>query len=265
MTPINATVKSGFAVDRRLHRGVPLFVGVLLLALAACNGTAVVTLTSTPSTDTFLAYRVNLVSVQLQTGKGKATASALPSSTTVDLARLTNLADVVGAAGVAQGNFSQVAVTLDYSSAQIIYDDGTPDGMVLTPIGPSGQAVHQVTMTLYLDPSNQLSIVRKGSGHLSLEFNLAASNVVNLTQKTVTVTPLMAASAAAIDSKVVRVRGVLGGVSTSNTDFGTAIQPFDFATAGAGALEVVPSNVTTYEINGKPSTGSAGLAALAEL
>jgi hypothetical protein len=238
---------------------------VLLLALAACNGTAVVTLTSTPSTDTFLAYRVNLVSVQLQTKSGRNSANALPSSTTVDLARLTNLADMVGAVGVAQGNFSQVAVTLDYSSAQIIYDDGTPDGVVLTPLGPSGQAVHQVTMTLYLDPSNQLSILRKGSGHLSLEFNLAASNVVNLTQKTVTVTPLMAASAAEIDTKVVRVRGVLGGVSTSNTDFGTAIQPFDFATAGAGALEVVPSNVTTYEINGKPSTGSAGLAALAEL
>jgi hypothetical protein len=225
----------------------------------------VVTLTSTPSTDTFLAYRVNLVSVQLQTGSGKTTANALPSGTTVDLARLTNLADMVGAVGIAQGNFSEVAVTLDYSSAQIIYDDGTPDGVVLTPIGPSGQGVHQVTMTLHLDPSNQLSIVRKGSAHLSLEFNLAASNVVNLTQKTVTVTPLMAASAAEIDSKVVRIRGVLGGVSTSDTSFSSTIQPFDFATAGSGSLGIIPSNVTTYEINGKPSTGTAGLAALAEL
>src|SRR3984957_7523483 len=143
--------------------------GLLLGVLAACNGTAVVTLTSTPSTDTFLAYRVNLVSVQLQTGSGKTSAGALPSGTTVDLARLTNLADMVGAVGIAQGNFSQVAVTLDYSSAQIIYDDGTPDGVPLTPVGPSGQAVHQVTMTLYLDPSNQLSIVSKGSAHLSLE------------------------------------------------------------------------------------------------
>ncbi len=267
MTTINATVKTsiGFAADRRARRCAPLFMGVLLLALAACNGTAVVTLTSTPSTDTFLAYRVNLVSVQLQTSSGKTTAGALPSSTTVDLARLTNLADVVGTVGIASGNFSQVAVTLDYSSAQIVYDDGTPDGVPLTPIGPSGQAVHQVTMTLYLDPSNQLSILRKGSGRLSLEFNLAASNVVNLTQKTVTVTPLMAASAAAIDSKVVRVRGVLGGVSTSNTDFSSGIQPFDFATAGSGSLEILPSNVTTYEIDGKPSTGTAGLADLAAL
>ena len=56
-------------------------------ALAACNGTAVVTLTSTASTDTFLAYRVGLTSIQLQTSSGKTVAKALPSSTTVDLAR----------------------------------------------------------------------------------------------------------------------------------------------------------------------------------
>src|SRR5271168_89722 len=124
MTPVNATVKMkvGSVVKARARRLVPLFFGVLVLGLAACNGTAVVTLTSTPSTDTFLAYRVNLVSVQLQTSNGRTNAAALPSSTTVDLARLANLADVVGAVGIAQGNFSQVAVTLDYSSAQIIYD-----------------------------------------------------------------------------------------------------------------------------------------------
>jgi hypothetical protein len=254
-----------FAAGSRSRRCTPLFFGLLLAALAGCNGTAVVTLTSTPSTDTFLAYRVNLVSVQVQTSKGRNNAAVLPSSTTVDLARLTNLADVVGAVGIAQGNFSQVAVTLDYSSAQIIYDDGTPEGVALTPVGPSGQPRGQVTMTLYLDPSNQLSIIRKGSARLSLEFNLAASNVVDLTQKTVTVTPLMAASAAAIDSKTVRVRGTLGGVSTSNTDFDSGIEPFDFSTAGSGSLEIVPSNATTYEINGKPSTGTAGLTDLAAL
>jgi hypothetical protein len=265
MTIKTSATSLGFAADRRARLCAPLFIGVLLLALAACNGTAVVTLTSTPSTDTFLAYRVKLVSVQLQTGSGRTSAGLLPSSTTVDLARLTNLADMVGAVGVSEGNFSQVSVTLDYSSAQIIYDDGTPDGVALTPLGPNGQSLGQVTRLLYIDPSNQLTILRKGSGRLSLDFNLAASNVVNLTQKTVTVTPLMAASAAAIDSKAVRIRGPLGAVSTSNTNFDSGIQPFDFGTAGSGSLEIVPSNVTTYEINGKPSTGTAGLADLAAL
>ena len=167
--------------------------GVLLLAaLAACNGSAVVTLTATPSTDTFLAYRVGLVSIQLQTSNGRTSGGALPKGTTVDLARLTNLSEVVGETSLPQGNYSQALVTLDYSSAQIIYDNGTVDGLALSPVNASGQAMGQVTLLLYLDPTDHLGIVRGSSGRLSLGFNLAASNVVNVANGTVTVMPLIA-------------------------------------------------------------------------
>jgi hypothetical protein len=262
-----ATVKSrvGRAADQRRSGFIASLGLVLLAALAGCNGTAVVTLTSTPSTDTFLAYRVGLVSIQVETGSGGKASSVLPNATTVDLARLTNLAEVVGAAGVTTGSFSRVTVTLDYSSAQIIYDNGTPDGIALTPLGANGQGLSQVTMTLYLDPSNQLGITRGSAGRLSLDFNLGASNVVDLSAKTVTVTPLIAASAQPIDSKVVRIRGPLGGASTSNTVFSTGVQPFDFGIAGAGSLQIAPSDDTTYEINGKPATGSTGFTALSGL
>jgi hypothetical protein len=54
---------------------------VALLVLAACNGTAVVTLTATASTDTFLAYRVGLVSVELQTSNGTTTTSTTTNVT----------------------------------------------------------------------------------------------------------------------------------------------------------------------------------------
>ncbi len=125
----------------------------LFLVLAACNRTAVVTLTSTPSTDTFLAYRVGLVSIQLQTSSGRTAAQALPSSTMVDLAQLVNLSEVVGATS-AGGNFTQAVVTLDYSSADIVYDDGTVDGIALKPLGTNGEALGQVTLILDLHPSN---------------------------------------------------------------------------------------------------------------
>jgi hypothetical protein len=234
----------------------------MLAALAACNGTAVVTLTATASPDTFLAYRVGLVSVQIQTGSGRTVAKILPSSTTVDLVQLVNLSEVLGAQSVAAGTFKKAIVTLDYSAAQIVYDNGTADGLALTPLGPDGSAVGQVTLTLDLDPSNEFIVTRKSSTRLSLAFNLAASNIVNASQKTVTVMPLMAASAVALDSKLVRIRGPLESVSTANTVFSAGIQPFDFAASGAGSLAITPSNVTTYEINGTPSTGSAGLTQL---
>ena len=77
--------------------------------------------------------------------------------------------------------------------------------------------------------------------------------------------PLIAASTQPLDSKVVRIRGPLGSVNSSNTGFTSGIVPFDFGNAGAGSLGVSAQSVTTFEINGTPSTGSAGMTAMAAL
>ena len=130
--------------------------------LAACNGTAVVTMTSTASQDTFLAYRVGLVSVQLQSSSGKSGLKILPAGTTVDFAALTNLSEVLGAAAATKGSYQSVLVTLDYTSAQIVYDDGSLDGVALTPVGTNGRAVGQIQLTVKLDPNYAFSISSKG-------------------------------------------------------------------------------------------------------
>jgi hypothetical protein len=275
--PENRVVRP-LARGRRIHRWLAAALGGLLLgALAACNGTAVVTLTSTPSTDTFLAYRVGLVSVQLRTSSGGTSVNLLPAGTTVDLAKLVNLSEVIGSSSAKTGTFKEAVVTLDYSSAQIIYDNGTTQGVQLTPLGAGGQALGRVSLTLLLDPSNQMSVAAKSSTRLSLNFNLAASNVVNLTAKTVSVMPMMAASSLPIDAKTVRVRGPLGSVSgaTSNGTYSAStassgwysagIMPFDFNTSEGGSLGITPTTGAIYEINGTPSSGSTGLTQLASL
>ena len=253
-----------------------------LMALAACNGTAVVTMTSTASTDNFLAYRVGLVSVQLQSSGSGSGLTVLPASTTVDFATLTNLSEVLGATPISKGNYTSAVITLDYSAAQIVYDNGSVDGITLTPVGANGQPVGQVKLTVTLDPSDSFSISSKGASQLSLDFNLAASNLVDLANNTVTVTPLIAASAAPIDSKLVRIRGALASVSntgattgTGTTDtvdttdteglFTTDVMPFNSISKGTGALAIVPSDSTFYEINGSSSTGSTGLGQLGSL
>ena len=253
--------------------------GAMLMALAACSGTAVVTMTSTASTDNFLTYQVALVSVQLQSSGSGSGLAVLPASTTVDLATLTNLSEVLGATPISKGNYTSAVITLDYSAAQIVYDNGSVDGVVLTPIGANGKALGQVKLTVTFDPSDSFSISSKGASQLALDFNLAASNVVDLANNTVTVTPLIAASAMPIDSKLVRIRGALAGVSnTGATDttvttgtvdtgdteglFTTDVMPFNSITKGTGALAIVPSDSTYYEINGSTSTGSTGFGQL---
>ncbi len=267
------------AAVRRLRGSVfAALIGAALLALAACSGTAVVTMTSTASTDNFLAYRVGLVSVQLQSSSGKSGVTLLPASTTVDFATLTDLSEVLGAAAVSKGTYTSALITLDYSLAQIIYDDGSVYGVALTPVGANGNALGQVQITATLDPSNSFSVAPKGASLLAVNFNMAASNVVNLNARTVTVTPLIAASTVPIDAKQVRIRGPLQSVSGAS--FGMGVMPFNSSAAGGtanggiatsgtasggGLLSIVPADTTTYEINGIESTGTTGVGQLAAL
>jgi hypothetical protein len=252
-------------------RALSLPLSLALLALAACNGTAVVTMTSTASPDAFLAYRVGLVSVQLEASSGKSGLQILPSSTTVDFAALTDVSEVLGAAAVAKGRYTSALITLDYSSAQIVYDDGSVDGMALTPVGANGKALGQIQLTVDLDPSDSFSISSKGASQLAMVFNLAASNVVDVSSKTVTVTPMIAASAMPIDTKPVRIRGPLVSVAgtaastTATSSFTLGVMPFNGTVSGAGQLSIVTSDATTYEVNGSASTGSVGQSQLAGL
>jgi hypothetical protein len=249
-----------------------LAVPLVLSALAACNGTAVVTMTSTASTDNFLAYRVALVSVQLLTANGGSSLTILPSSTIVDFATLTNMDEVLGAAQVAKGTYTSAVVTLDYSSAQIIYDNGSLDGVPLTAVNDNGQTLGEVQITVTLDPNNSFSIARKGASLLAMDFNMAASNLVDLSNDTVFVTPLIAASSLPIDAKQVRIRGPLqnvtnpGTATTSSASFTMGAMPFNSTTSGGGGtLSIVPTAETTYEINGTATIGGTGVTQLAAL
>jgi hypothetical protein len=225
----------------------------------------VVTVTATPSSDPFLAYRVGLASVQLNTSDGKSTLKVLPAETTVDFTKLLDLGEVLGAPAVSKGTYTSAVITLDYSAAQIIYDDGSLAGLTLTPLGANGQPAGQVSVTVNLDPSEPFRIADRQAALLALNFNLAASNVVDVAAQTVTITPLFAASAMPIDTKQVRIRGPLGSVGSTSTSFSSGVLPFGGAVAGLGTLSILPSTTTTFEINGSASTGSAGLSGLAAL
>ncbi len=237
-------------------------IGALLLlgALAGCDGTALVTLTATPATVTgFLTYRVALNSVSLQTSDGGSAQSVAPAGLSVDFTQITDLSEILGAATVKKGTYTSATVTLDYSHAVIVADDGSESGVALTPVDRSGQPVGAVTLSLQLDPSNPVTISAHSTSHFSLDFRLSASSDVDLTAKTITVTPLMVASASVLDTKQVRLRGPLGTVNTGNSNFTASIEPLDGVISGAGSLSVVPTDTTVYEVAGVPAIGATGL------
>jgi hypothetical protein len=240
---------------------VPLILS--LLAIAACSGSTVVTLTATPSSDPFVTYRVGVASIQLRTSSGKPSLMILPSETTVDFTKVTDLAEVLGAPTVPKGTYSGAEITLDYSNAQIIYDDGSLDGVALTPVDASGKALALARVIVSIDPADPLRSAAKSANRLSLSFNLAASNLINLSNGTVTITPLISASMQPIDAKQVRLDGPL--LSANDSFLTTGVTPFETTTAALGSLSIAPSDTTTYEINGFVSTGAAGQVQIAAL
>jgi len=265
------------------------------LALAACDGTALVTLTATPATTLtatpgsvsgFLTYRVTLVSVALQQSSGSDSVNVLPSPVSIDLVQSTNFDEILSSASVRKGTYTSVAVTLDYSNATIVADNGTLGGQPLTPQNVIGQGVSQVTLTLEFDPASPLVITKGNTSQLSLDFLLTASNSVNPTAGTVIVNPVMAASSLPIDTKMGRLRGLLSGATAATTTssgssttsitgtsvtsttigtYTTGIKPFDGLVTSGGSMSVSPTPTTVFEINGTPSIGTAGITALAAL
>ncbi len=258
------------------------------LALAACDGTALVTLTATPATTLtatpqtvsgFLTYRVTLMSVALQQSNGDSQ-NVLSSPVSIDLVQSTNFSEILGSSTVPRGTYTSAVVVLDYSNAKIVGDNGTLGGLPLTPQFVNGQGAAQISLALQFDPASPLVISKGNTSQLALDFLLTASNSVNPAAATVTVNPVMAASTLPIDTKLGRLRGLLSGTtvatssastsassvtSTTTGTYTTGIKPFDGLVSGAGSMSVSPTPTTVFEVNGTPSIGTAGITAMASL
>jgi hypothetical protein len=255
------------SAENPMNRATRILAFLTCLALAACNGTALVTLTATPSGATnFLAYRVTLDSIALQQSSGGSTQNVLPGPLSMDLAQDTGVSEILSAATIKKGTYTSAVVTIDYTNAVIIADDGSLNGVALTPQNSSAESIGKVTLTLNFDPANPLSISKNSTSQVALDFRLSATSSVNLSAHTVTITPLMIASSVAIDSKPLRLRGLLSSVDTTNSVYTSGITPFDGLVSESGSVQVVPTTTSTlYEVNGVAGTGSTGFTALAGL
>jgi hypothetical protein len=226
-------------------------------------GTAMLTVTDAKGD--FLSYIVTLTSLQLQTANGTSV-ETLPASMKVDFAQLVDLTEVISAAQIPVADYVSAKLTLDYTNANITADDGTGKAVTLKPVDANGSALTgTLAVTVQLDNANHLVITAGRTERLALDFNLAASNTVNLTAATVTVTPTLVATVVPSDTKQIRVRGSLASASAAQNDFVLNVRPFEEETAAAGQVTAQVTTATTYQINGTAYTGTAGITALAAL
>ena len=222
-------------------------------------------MTITDAAGDFLAYQVNLVSLQLEKSDGSLV-ETLPATTMVDFVQLVDLTEILSARQIPPGDYVAAQVTVDFTNATIMVDDGTGTGVAVKPVDASGAALGQLQLMVRLDNKNDLKINAATASRIAFDFNLLASNVVDMGAKTDTVSPTLVASVVPIDNKPIRVRGTIAAVDTTNSDFTVDVDPFhDHDGDKLSPLVIHTTDTTTFEINGKPVTGTAGLAQLATL
>jgi hypothetical protein len=145
-------------------------------------------------------------------------------------------------------------------------DDGTGTGVAVKPVDSTGAALGQLQLTVQLDNKNDLKVSAATASRIAFDFNLLASNVVDMTAKTDTVSPTLVASVVPVDNKQIRVRGAISTVDTANNAYTVNIDPFhDHDGDKLSSLVVHTTDTTTFEINGQPFAGAAGLVQLAAL
>jgi len=239
------------------------------LGLYACKSSTdedgVVAIGLTDAAGDFLSYAVDVTSLTLTKADGTVV-QALPQRTRVDFARFVDLTEFVTAVTIPSGSYVSATLNLDYTNADIQVDDGNGTPVPVTPANirdSQGSPVTTMSMTVKFDNARQLVIAPLVSSLLDLDFNLAASNLVNMSGPVVTVNPLLVADVNPDAPKPHRIRGPLDSVNTQAGSFTLILRPFNLLQGDHGRLSFVTDSNTTFEIDQASFTGSAGLAALA--
>src|SRR5688572_17529788 len=189
---------------KRTLAALRTFSGVALAAvcLAGCGGsggssalappdpagsnTGTLLVSVTDADGDFVSYSVDVLSVTLRR-TGGSTVEVLPAATRIDFAQLTDLSDLLAVATLAPGDIVGGTIRLDYTNAEVFVQAG---GLVVPAnvVGADGLPVGVTELTIDLPARERLVITRDRAALLALDFDLAASNEVNVSQSPPVVT-----------------------------------------------------------------------------
>ena len=260
-------------------RGFLRFVAVSLVTVAvafglyACKnltdekGVVAIGLTDAPGD--FLTYTVDVTSLTLTKADNTTVVQTLPQTTRVDFAQIVDLTEFVVGATIPAGSYVSATLNLDYSNADIQVDDGNGAPVPVLPANihdSQGAQVRTLSMNVKLDPARPLVIAPLVSSLLDLDFNLAASNLVDMSDPAnpvVTVNPLLVADVNPDAPKPHSIRGPRDRVDIQAGSFTLILRPFNLLQGDHGRVAFLTDSNTTYEIDQTSFRGSAGLSALA--
>jgi hypothetical protein len=239
---------------------------VSVTALNAPEDQGTIAIAITDAEGDYDSYTVDVTSVVLQRSDGSVV-ETLPLSTRIDFSELTEVTEFLTIATVPAGRYHSAVIGLDYTDAEIIVQDDSGALLEATPVDEAGARLEELSVRLQLTEADSI-VIRPGiPAAFSLDFDLDASNTINLTvaPPTVTVLPFLLASAELEADRAHRVRGLLDSVDQAENSVTLNVRPFRHRQGNFGQFSFLTDEATAYEINGEGFIGEAGLAELATL
>ncbi len=211
----------------------------------------------------FLNYTVNVVQLTLETANGRIV-ETMPQSTRVNFTDYVDMTELVTAATVPPATYVSGTITLDYSDAEVFVESaGAAKEAVVTDI--DGTPLTQTELTIVLSDRDRLIVTRGRPALLQLDFDLAASHLVDIvpTPATAASEQFIVAEVSPVDEKDIRVRGPLVSVNEAESNYVVAVRPFHDRAGDFGRVTVNTTDDTEFEVNGEAFMGADGLRALA--
>jgi len=210
----------------------------------------------------FLNYTINVVRLTLETADGR-TVEVLPRQTRINFTDYVNLTELVTAVSVPPATYVAGTISLDYIDSEVFVAAGDQSKeTVVTDL--DGIPLQQTDLEIVLSNRDQLTVVKRRSALLQLDFDLEASHDVDIlpTPATAATEQFIVAEVHPVDEKAIRVRGPLLEVSEDGMHYVVAIRPFHDRVGDFGKFTVNVTDDTEFEVNGELFIGTAGLRAL---
>ncbi len=211
----------------------------------------------------FLNYTVNVVQLTLETANGRVV-ETMPQSTRVNFTDYVDVTELVTAASVPPATYVSGTITLDYSDAEVFVESGgAAKEAVVTDL--DGTPLAQTELTIVLPDRDRLIVTRGRPALLQLDFDLAASHLVDIAPIPATAASekFIVAEVSPVDEKDIRVRGPLVSVNEDESNYVIAVRPFHDRAGDFGRVTVNTTDETEFEVNGEAFIGADGLRALA--
>jgi hypothetical protein len=253
----------------RSARALRALVCSAAVLLGACHGhsisppgTPVMTMGDFTNTKDFASYVVAIDGITFVDGNGNIV-TPLVTPETVDLTKVSDIAELVEAPAIPSDTYVSASITLDYSLASIWVNlNGQP--VKANAVDPTGATLTVYTIKITFDPKHPLVVTNGVSNRVHVDVDLTASNLIDTSTSppTVTVQDFPIITPAPLDATPLRARGVFVVTQPADSNFIMNVRPFYDLVSALGALFVNVSANTYFNINGVTYMGTAGLTAM---